>query len=197
MARFNIHQVFVTESDVHTCCSCCDGFCPAFEGSGTFEDQPMFGPICRVGDYLSDRVVAIRSDLINLPDHVKPLELMTDLPAAMTVPESMPKTESRASFNASFAGKLIAAGIDILHSDDHPQHLYLGDEHVGWIMHGRTESAVTLSTVRKMIQICDRPTADGLADLLDALPGDRLDALQRVLTARVALDDLDLRVGEL
>lgn len=178
-ATFTIISAFGSDEQYHSCCSCCQGYCPMDDGSQTGGPDVLVS----VGDYLSDRYVALLSELVEPGERVvlnRPVP-----PESFTVPEVEPDDESECLFVPSRALRLLALGIDIRQgSPKGPQHLYLNGRHVGWVM--PAGDGVGLSEVRRLDQDSAQAVAEGglLASIIQDLsihPADALMALERAM----------------
>ena len=184
-------QVFGDPDEGHRCCDCCDGGCAALEPS-----TPML--IDLKGEWITDRYVAIRRDLIALPDTLQVMpggNLGKSLPAA---PATEPP-ESDDFFLPSSAARLLNLGLDIRQGPDVSQHLYRNGEHVGWYAAARSgrPGVVTLNQVRGLIKLSHRlaPTS-ATQELVNRLNMPELDALAlAVLAASAAADIVDLQIA--
>lgn len=129
---FPDYAVFGNVQDEHRrCCQCCAGYCH----TGTEPAVPgmLYAFTVRSVDYVTDRYVAVRADLVTVrtaPTHV---DVRKDV---YLVPASKPPT-STARLVPERMHTLTAAGFDICGDDNAHnaiQDLYLGGEHVGWVM---------------------------------------------------------------
>lgn len=172
-----------TENEVHSCCSCCDGFCPRWDGG---DDWAVGDPLLIVNDaYVSDRYVAIDRSRIALDNLDE--KYIKDGPTGvkwLTAPKSLSEKESTRSFTPSLAGPLLAAGIEIRHADvgvgdRHPQHLVYGGEHIGFIMPVKDDDDEPLPTIPQLRRLIESapPLVRGITDLLGGYPLDNLWAL--------------------
>lgn len=91
---------------------------------------PLTKAISAAGEnYLTDRVVAVRADLVDVSWSGQ----ARHIPSRLVVPAVMPPP-SPARFRASALQRLLEAGLAVCGvSRSSPQHLYLGGEHVGWV----------------------------------------------------------------
>ena len=158
-----------------SCCTCCEGdYCP-------ISDEHV-GQLYTVGVgdtlMISDRRVAIRGDMV-AADPGWPIVPAPRDPG-WTDPDSRP-TETRMLFTPSIAGRLLRLGIHIGHSDEFPQPLYLGDQHIGWVMHAWRGS--TLTEVRRLLELSKERGTEGNARYLwgAGVDEDRLDAMAEAL----------------
>ena len=157
-----------------SCCTCCEGHCP-------ISDEHV-GQLYAVGVgdtlMISDRRVAIRGDMV-AADPGWPIVPAPRDPG-WTDPDSRP-TETRMLFTPSIAGRLLRLGIHIGHSDEFPQPLYLGDQHIGWVMPARRGS--TLTEVRRLLELSKERGTEGNARYLwgAGVDEDRLDAMAEAL----------------
>lgn len=176
---FKFSDLFAPAEENHRCCTCCSGYCPAQDGA--LDDPRAPASTYRIGDYISDRYVAIREALISgTPDSVID---RAELPAAMSIPGEKP-AESTALFTPAHAIRLLNQGLTIHQgeSDKGPQHVYLGDEHIGWISPNTTQGVTldhlrTLDAAWKQISQPDNAKSVTRA-LIHDLGGHPLDALE-------------------
>lgn len=168
---WNLEDVFVLEGQYHECCSCCAGYCPADETDALDRPYKGSGWYRIPGAYISDGFIAVREDMLRLPDGFKPVEVKK-VPKEMFVPDAMPADESTHDLTAYLAGPLLDQGIEIHESGVMPQHLYYHGDHIGWVM--AAYEGQKLGTIRKMrAAIRNRP----LRELLDVIGGPHLAAL--------------------
>ena len=158
-----------------SCCTCCEGdYCPiSDEHVGQLYTVGVGGTLM-----ISDRRVAIRGDMVAADPGWPIVPAPRDL--GWTDPDSRP-TETRMLFTPSIAGRLLRLGIHIGHSDEFPQPLYLGDQHIGWVMPARRGS--TLTEVRRLLELSKERGTEGNARYLwgAGVDEDRLDAMAEAL----------------
>ena len=122
------------------CCDCCDEYCRAI---GVDEpQQEMFEFTINGVDYYTDRYLAIRADVFAKP--IAGVSSVKPKPVEWSIPET--KLEpSKAVLNADYIGRFRDLGWDVCQGregnldGDHRsrmirQHVYRGDEHIGWLM---------------------------------------------------------------
>lgn len=132
--------LFAESEEAHVCCSCCEGYCPMTDSPQDAE-WPWMHRIEVAGvAYLTDRYVAVRADLCQpVPGTVEVRDIPTvQDPAAkgFTVPEAQPPaTEAR--LTAPMWDRIDRAALTV-HGEPvdgkRVLNLYLGDQHVGWVM---------------------------------------------------------------
>lgn len=129
-------RVFGDEDAHHgVCCPCCEGYCPREDERAS----QSVGMLYTVGEYLSDKFVAIHADLVTLEDDQPKMSPVVAKPATWIVPSEEPPT-SAARFLPSRVARLLALGIDVRQGET-AQHLYLNGKHIGYLMpasRGRT-----------------------------------------------------------
>lgn len=142
----------------HVCCECCDGFCLAMETAG--DDWPVLLRLTVEGrDYISTPYVAVRADLVPLPEmgvlEVSDVHPPAKLMANYVTPAARPPL-CDAPQNVEMADRFDRAGIELRADDSDPAappfkalernvadaktivHLYLRGEHIGWTARART-----------------------------------------------------------
>ena len=141
MRTFKDTDLFGDVNDAHReCCQCCSGYCPAAD---TGIDKPELpDPLRRVlmrgVEYMTDGMLMILADRVELTHDEwpgKPTEI-SKLQSAkrMTVPETEPGP-SRRLLRPSRMACLLAAGLNIREGGvNRPQHVYDGQECIGWLM---------------------------------------------------------------
>ena len=148
-------DIFGLDPDInlHVCCSCCDGYCPREDWPDDVYDKTV--TLYRVSsggvDWISDRYVCVRADLIDLND---PRTGHTDFPVT-TAKDDWTRTADYTSaplgaiFQARYLDLLDKAGVTIRavgEGDQHSMHgLYRDDDHIGWIMPVRQDECAHLS----------------------------------------------------
>jgi hypothetical protein len=170
--KWSALQVFGDE-DAHqgVCCSCCEGYCPREDRT----ESRSVGMLYTVGEYLTDRFIAIHTDLVTLEDDQPKMTPVVAKPAAWTIPSEEPPT-STARFLPSRVAHLLALGIDVRQGET-AQHLYMHGEHVGYLMpasRGRTLTEVAaLQRLEERLSESESHAAELMRDLgmenIDAL----------------------------
>ena len=122
------------DPDHGSCCSCCEGFCPLWEG---LHSDGFDGPLASVTsggvEYLGLHTCLIRRDMLaDLPEKVEETVIPAGIvnPPWAVVPVSRPTVDARPQ-SAQLLDRLDRAGIT-RHEGDDVVHLYVGDAHVGW-----------------------------------------------------------------
>lgn len=141
--KWNALQLFGDE-DAHlgACCDCCGDYCPRYDDDGSASQSA--GMLWEVGEYLTDRFIAIRTDRVALVEDQPKMPSSVAKPEAWTIPEAEPETSTE-RFLPSRVARLLALGIDV-RQGDRAQHLYYQGAHVGYLMpatRGRTLAEVT------------------------------------------------------
>ena len=121
------------------CCDCCGWYCPSDDVDEPL--QEMFEITANGINYYTDRYLAIRADVF-----AKPIEGVSNVkpkPVEWSIPGAKPEP-SKAVLNAHYIGRFRDLGWDVCHDsggcrDGDPssrirQHVYRGDEHIGWLM---------------------------------------------------------------
>lgn len=156
--KFTLAQVFGGEYDGHDCCSCCNGYC-CLESIEDIDNIPAPEMLYRITgtsgvDYISDRYVAIRADLVDVGEYGDRV-MKAPKPADIgTIPDEEP-AESAQLLRAAFVHHMKNCGIRIREGggEGHPQHLYSANGvHVGWLMPVKTRRgpAITLDQVDRI-----------------------------------------------
>lgn len=128
---WSVLDVFGREFDVHNCCACVAGLGDLHAGlHGLPWGLTLYRARREDRSYLTDRVLAIRDDLVNChPDDVS----QRTPTIAKPIPETIPGPAT-GWFRPRIVRRLTHMGVTIRHSDDpNAQHLYLGTEHIGWL----------------------------------------------------------------
>jgi len=189
MTTWTTQALFGDAGHPGLCCDCCDGYCPESD-NGSHQDH-----VFSVGAYVSDRYVAIRADLIDVKDGDEWRTITYDPTAGWTVPDDMPPESSRV-FTPSIAGRLLALGIHIGHSDDRSQPLYHDGQHIGWV--AAADDGATLAVVRSYVGMLDtlrlrddNNRYDPLRRAVDASRFNQLDALHWVTAGAAIAQEID------
>ena len=111
------------------CCYCCAGYCPA--GDVDEPQQEMFELTVNGIEYYTDRYLAIRTDVFAKP--IAGLSSLRPKPVEWPIPDTKPEP-SKAALNANYIGRFRTLGWDVRQGyDENRQHVYRGDEHIGWL----------------------------------------------------------------
>ena len=140
MRTFKDTDLFGDVNDAHReCCQCCSGYCPAAD---TGIDKPELpAPLRRVlmrgVEYVTDGMLMVLADRVELTHDEwpgKPTDISKQSAERMTVPETEPGP-SRRLLRPSRMACLLAAGLNIREGGvNRPQHVYDGQECIGWLM---------------------------------------------------------------
>ena len=148
-AQWTPVQVFGDDEAHHgACCSCCYGYCPM----GDHTSEPSADMLYVVGEYLTDRFVAVRADLLAVPDSQPKMSPDISMPKSWTIPDAEPEP-STLRFLPSRATRLTALGIDIRQGDT-AQHLYFKGDHIGYLM--TASAGRTLDEIAALQRLEDR-----------------------------------------
>ena len=110
------------------CCDCCNGYCPDFGAKPTARVHPV---TINGFEYYTDRYVAIREDRVDVSG--AEIEARAGEVIWPEAPADKPGP-STAVLSADTAGRLLDLGWDICEGEPYGrQHIYDGDEHIGWI----------------------------------------------------------------
>lgn len=157
------------------CCDCCDEYCRAI---GVDEpQQEMFKFTINGVDYYTDRYLAIRADVFAKPidgvSNVKPK------PVEWSIPETKPEP-SKAVLNANYIGRFRDLGWDVCQSRtghldasnslNRRQHVYRGDEHIGWLMEMSTSQMPSGLLDGRAMRLADADTIAHIASTHNHLP---------------------------
>lgn len=141
-----------------SCCECCEGYCPLDEGTMGWVGDLLFTATAGGKDYLTDRHVMLRRDLLN--DEILTEQNLMAAPSVpwMNVPDTVPPV-SEAPQGPHVLNLCDLAGLT-RHADEQDPtltHLYRGDEHVGWTRVATKPPYLTvedLPTVRTIAKKC-------------------------------------------
>lgn len=157
---FPDHAVFGNVQDEHhRCCQCCDGYCHLSD-TGTEPAVPgmLYAFTVRGVNYVSDRYVAVRADLVAVK--LEPTLVGVEDDRYPAAPPSKPPP-SVAPLTPVQMHHATAAGFDICGADathGSIQHVYLGDEHAGWIRAAADSGALhdfTLADLTDLREVAD------------------------------------------
>ena len=140
MRTFKDTDLFCDVNDAHReCCQCCASYCPESEVErGPETPHPLARVTMRGVEYVTDKVLMVLADRVELtfdPWPGGPVDVSGSKAAErMTVPETEPGPSRRLLAPARMA-YLLGAGLDIREGGDNlPQHVYDGQECIGWLM---------------------------------------------------------------
>lgn len=183
--RWTTVQLFGDDNAHHgSCCECCNGYCPREDVEG----EPGVEMLVEVGDYLSDRYVAIHSDLVSLNPGEVPMKPGISIPDGWRVPDEKPGP-STALFVASRVLRLTVLGVEVRDggAGKAPQHLYLGDHHIGYLMPARRGRTLDQCAELRRVEESLNASRDKAWELMVHLPMENVDALATILDAGDAL----------
>lgn len=156
------------------CCDCCAGYCP-----GVDVDEPqqeMFWLTANGVEYYTDRYLAIRVDVFAKP--IEGLSSIRPKPVKWPIPDTKPEP-SKAVLNADYIGRFRKLGWDVCQGRDGHldlnsgpqirQHVYRGDEHIGWLME-MASRAPSRSLCGSAMRLVDADTIAYIARTYDPLP---------------------------
>ena len=131
MRTFKDTDLFGDVNDAHReCCQCCSGYYP--------ETDPLSRVTMRGVEYVTDKVLMVLADRVKLtrdPWPGSPVDVSgTKAAERMTVPDVEPGP-SLQLLHPSRMACLLAAGLNIREGGaNRPQHVYDGQECIGWLM---------------------------------------------------------------
>ena len=140
MRTFKDTDLFGDVNDAHReCCQCCSGYCPESEVErGPETPTPLTRVTMRGVEYVTDKVLMVLADRVELTHDLwpgKPIDVSGSKAAErMTVPDVEPEP-SRRLLRPWRMAYLLGAGLDIREGGvNRPQHVYDGQECIGWLM---------------------------------------------------------------
>ena len=140
MRTFKDTDLFGDVNDAHReCCQCCSGYCPETDVEHGPETPTLLARVTMRGvEYVTDKVLMVLADRVELtrdpwPD--SPADVSgTNAAGRMTVPDAEPGP-SLLLLHPSRMACLLAAGLNIREGGvNRPQHVYDGQECIGWLM---------------------------------------------------------------
>lgn len=141
---FKDTAVFGSLADAHRqCCQCCNGYCPAQENEDELLPEQLWRMVIGGVDYITDRYVMLRADLIAMQGDPLLIDILLDweAPAIKPGPSTQPLEPSRMC-------RMITLGIEICEGGPGVrQPLYLSEEHIGWVMVARPTGRYSAFTV--------------------------------------------------
>ena len=157
------------------CCDCCAGYCPSSEVDEP--QQELFEVTINGVDYYTDRYLAIRADVFAKP--IEEVSIVKPKPVKWSIPETKPEP-SKVALNAHYIGRFRDLGWDVCqgregnldgdHSSRIRQHVYWGDEHIGWLMQMSTSRAPSGLLDGRAMRLVDADTIAHIARTYDHLP---------------------------
>ena len=152
-------EIFGPDPDLahHVCCSCCDGYCSLEDVPiDAFTSTAQLYVVTSGGiQWVTDKAVSIRADLIDLDDKRTGKITTVDEPVAddWTLVADCTHSPDEAIFQARYLDLLDKAGVEIRSNGGggpHAKHaLYRNAQHIGWIMPARNDSNVHLTRAVK------------------------------------------------
>lgn len=140
MRTFKDTDLFGDVNDAHReCCQCCSSYCPETDVErGPETPTPLTRVTMRGVEYVTDKVLMVLADRVELTHDLWPGDPVdvsgTQAAERMTVPdvEPGPSGQLLAPYRMAY---LLGAGLDIREGGPNcPQHVYDGQECIGWLM---------------------------------------------------------------
>lgn len=169
------------------CCACCAGYCPSFDDPGSTR-APHFDPLLRLtstaASWVTDRYICIREDHLTPPPDGTDIRDLNTSPidkGPMVIPDERPEDGEEILISPLMWARIDDAGLAsslvlgkaLKHRDGEGSsitHIYVGDQHIGWVTTARPGKGITHKDYLRYaaIAVSVEVTVDQVADVLRA-----------------------------